>query len=83
MLRILNEYNFKTYKQVANNKEEHRNIQTTNKECFQYLRLSECFPFKNCEWFFFIYTVVFYYDTIDSGRSIKLHSRTDLLKYKK
>ncbi len=52
--------------------------QTTNKECFQYLRLSERFPFKNSEWVFFIFTVVFYYDIIDSGRSIKLHSRMDL-----
>ncbi len=59
MLRMLNSYNFKTYKQEANNKEEHRNI-TNNKESFQYLRSSKRFPFKNCEWFFF--TVVFYYD---------------------
>ncbi len=63
-MQIIFDYNFKTHEC------------TTNKECFQYLILSECFPFKNSV-FFFIFTVVFYYDIIDTGRSIKLHSRTD------
>ncbi len=76
MLRLLNQYNFKTCKQAANNKEEHRNITNNKQRVLSVFKIIWTFSIQELSNFSSSLTVVFYYDIIDSGRSIScIHAR--------
>ncbi len=62
--------------QVANNKEEHKNITNNKQRVLSVFKIVWMFSIQKMS--DFSSSLLLFYDIIDSGRSIKLHSRTDL-----